>query len=262
MAMLTEHANSIASQGKINKTSINYNLFAKLKIQFFLVEFLDKVYEFKKPKTFEFNEIDFEINSVCHIPENFHEIQPPIITLILLFGLLNYGTMAPVLQQIQKQEPPTHPEMKQDEKFSNPWAKLQTTLTIFQGLFHLNVHRKNNKTMFLSGAPNIFKTTILKNLLQALVGLQHVYLMSRLSSKFNLGNLRKQQDSPYLLVMDDLRWENLCINIPDFLNLLDGTFVITEQKYQQETTGQLKKNLAITLNQTLEKIDLIKIQML
>lgn len=76
--------------------------------------------------------------------------------------------------------------------------------------------------------------------------------MSRSSSKFNLGNLRKQQDSPYFLFMDDLRSEHLGINIPDLLNLLDGNFVITEQKYKQETTGQLKKNLAITLNQTLE----------
>lgn len=44
----------------------------------------------------------------------------------------------------------------------------------------------------------------------------------------------------------DLRWDHLGMHFPDFINLLDGYFVRTEQKYMKPQTGQSKGIIAIT----------------
>jgi hypothetical protein len=41
------------------------------------------------------------------------------------------------------------------------------------------------------------------------------------------------------------------MQIADFLNLLDGNFVSTEQKFQQRTSGPIKGTVAITCNEGL-----------
>ena len=43
-----------------------------------------------------------------------------------------------------------------------------------------------------------------------------------------------------------LRWDHLGMHFPDFINLLDGYFVRTEQKYMKPQTGQCKGTIAIT----------------
>lgn len=254
LAMLKEHANWIAAQGKTFKTGINYELFPKLKLQFFLVEFLDKVYEFKNGKTYSFDEIDFEINSVCHVPKTFDEIEPPLFTLSLLFALINYGRDETMKVQNIKQIPNEQHDGTQIgsiRHWDKAWEISMLALAAIGGLYHFDEHRKQNKTIFLTGEPNTYKTTILKTILDKLIGLHHVDIISRTSNKFNLGNLRKDQDAPYILVMDDLRWEHLGLNTPDFTNLLDGDFVYTEQKYLAPTQGKIKGNIAITSNQSL-----------
>lgn len=244
LQMLKQNAYWVSTQGKTFKEGINYEFFPRLEIQFFLVEFADKAYQFKYGKTFEFNEIGSETNSICYVNENFNQIKPPFITLALLFTLLNKGHDKTIIAQTKK-------EITSDTKdFITAWRRLQIALTAIGGLYHFDVHRKINKTVYFRGEPNSYKTAFFKALLDKLIGLDHVDVISRNNSQFNFANLRKQNGQPYLLIMDDLRWEALGMEIPDFLNLLDGTFVRTEQKYMPAVTGALQGNIAITSNQT------------
>ena len=254
LAMLKQHANWIASQGKTHKTDVNYQLFPKLIIQLFLVEFSDLAYEFKSGKTLPFNEIAYEINSICHVNQRFNEIKPPYTTLALLSALINYGRDD--LQQAQQYKLlPTEKlqgwQLTTLQKWDKAYQALFQALIVFGGLYHFDMQRKQNKALFLSGDPNTYKTTLLKVILSKLVGLDHVDILSRTSGRFNTANLRKDDDSPYVLIMDDLRWEHLGMPEPDLLNLLDGNYVKTEHKFEKPQHGPLKGNIAVTSNQSI-----------
>lgn len=245
LQMLKQNAYWVATQGKTAKSGIQLEFFPKLEIQFFLVEFSDKAYQFKYGKTFQFDEIGPETNSICNVNTNFNDIKPPLVTLALLFILLNSGDDKAIIAQIEN---PDGSEKINDD-FARAWRRLQVALTAIGGLYHFDVHRKRNKTVYFRGEPDSFKTAFFKALLDKLIGLDHVDVISRNNSQFNFADLRKQNGAPYLLIMDDLRWETLGMEIPDFLNLLDGTFVRTEQKYLPAVTGAIQGNLAITSNQ-------------
>ena len=68
--------------------------------------------------------------------------------------------------------------------------------------------------------------------LKQLVGSDHIDILSRHNSKFNFGKLKKDDHSPYVLVMDDFRWQQTGMYVADFLNLLDGNLVNTENKFE------------------------------
>lgn len=78
-----------------------------------------------------------------------------------------------------------------------------------------------------------------------------VKLLSRQSSAFNTTDLRNDidKDEPYILVIDDMRWDGIGMHLADFINLLDGYFVKTEQKYKDSQSGELKGTIAITSNE-------------
>lgn len=71
-----------------------------------------------------------------------------------------------------------------------------------------------------------------------LIGLDSVDVLDRNSNRFNTSNLRKEGNQPYVLIIDDLRWDHLGMHLPDFINLLDGYFVRTEKKFLQAQSGE------------------------
>ena len=52
-----------------------------------------------------------------------------------------------------------------------------------------------------------------------------------------------------MLLLDHFRWENAGMYTADFLNLLDGNFVNTENKFEKRTSGALKGTIATTSNE-------------
>ena len=77
----------------------------------------------------------------------------------------------------------------------------------------------------------------------------HVDTLGRSNSRFNLGILKKEDGKPFICYFDDLRWDALGIPNAEFLNLLDGNFVSTEEKYQKRTVQELKGTIAVSTNQ-------------
>ncbi len=90
-----------------------------------------------------------------------------------------------------------------------------------------------NPVLYLHGDPSTYKTFLIKTIFDKLVGLHSVEVVSRQNGRFNLAKLRKDDNQPYIIVIDDYRWETLGMHVPDFINLLDAIFVHTERKYKQ-----------------------------
>ena len=96
--------------------------------------------------------------------------------------------------------------------------------------------------------PSTCKTLTILTVFEQLVGLDHVDILSRHKTRFNFGRLKKDDDSPYVLLLDNFCWENAGMYTADFLNLLDGNFVSTENRFEKRTSGALKGTIAITSN--------------
>jgi hypothetical protein len=82
-------------------------------------------------------------------------------------------------------------------------------------LFHPFLNRKSNPALFIRGDPSPFKT-FFGEIFQALSGPDSIDTISRNLSRFNLGKLKKEDNTPYILVLDDFRWKQLGMHLPDF----------------------------------------------
>ena len=251
LEMLKNHASWIYSEGAQKKTDVPFALFPKLSILNFLVEFKDCVFEFSKGTIFTFDQIAPQTATVCFVDNTFDQCKPPYITLGLLHTLISWGKD---ISQERKDilQIPDNLLTKSDHGtisyFQDSQNRFTEALQTFGGLFHPTHNRKKNPALYLQGPPSTYKTFLIKTIFDKLVGLDSVEVLDRNSSRFNTANLRKQDEQPYVLIIDDLRWDHLGMHLPDFINLLDGYFVRTEQKYQKPQSGPLKGTIAVTSN--------------
>lgn len=122
-------------------------------------------------------------------------------------------------------------------------------MRIFGGFYHPEVNRKKNPALFLYGKPSTYKTFLITTIWKQLVGLENIDVLSRHNTRFNFGRLKKDNNSPTILFMDDFRLQKAGMFTPDFLNLLDGNFVSIENKFENRTYGSLKGAIILTSNQ-------------
>ena len=114
------------------------------------------------------------------------------------------------------------------------------------------MNRKKNPALFLTVNPSTCKTLIILTIFEQVIGLDNVDILSRHENRSNFGVLKKDDDSPYVLLLDHFRWQDAGMYTADFLNLLDGNFVNTENKFEKRTSGSLKGTRAITSNENFQ----------
>lgn len=252
LQMLKDNASWIYNQGVRKKNDVPFNLFPKLSILNFLVEFKDKLFEFSRGTTLPFQQVAPQTATVCFVNEEFDQCIPPYNTLGLLHCLVAWGEditgeferiARKDTNELDRYDKGRFHHMQQSQK------RFAEALETFGGLFHPTHNRKQNKALYLMGPPSTYKTFLIRTLFNRLIGLDSVDVLDRNSSRFNTSNLRKEGNQPYVLIIDDLRWEHLGMHLPDFINLLDGYFVRTEKKFKQPQSGELKGVVAITSNE-------------
>jgi hypothetical protein len=266
--MLKDGAGWIANSGSIKKFEPKFELFPQLVQQSLFVEFKDKVYDFYKGNILKINEVAPQTSTFCFINKTFNECEPPFVSLGLLTLLISGGNApqkekgAPLHKvknnKVKNNKVENHffstkknkgiSILSQKECF---YQRIRKAIRTFGGLFHPYLNRKMNPALFLSGPPSTYKTFLILNLFKTLILQQNIDVLARQNSRFNLWNLKKEGNQPYTLIMDDLRWEHLGMPIPDLINLLDGHFVSTEQKFGDRDSGELRGSIAITSNQNL-----------
>ena len=89
--MLKQNCTWIAKQGKISKVAPKLELFPKLKIEVFLVEFRDTLYDLVTGQVIGFDEIPTETATFCYINKKLDLCIPPYNTIGLLWTLMNLG---------------------------------------------------------------------------------------------------------------------------------------------------------------------------
>ena len=107
---------------------------------------------------------------------------------------------------------------------SEKWGQVYRSFARFWN--HPFDNRKQNPALYLCGEPSTYKTFSIKTFFDRLVGIHFVEIISRQNKRLYTGNLRKHDGQPYILVIDDMRWEGVGMHLPDFLNLLDGYLVV------------------------------------
>jgi hypothetical protein len=254
LEMLKENALWISKQGGVRKVSPKFELFPQLIIQLFYVEFKDVVYEFSRGTTMPLQSVASETATVCYVDRIFDQIEPPFTLLGLVQTLIAWGK--DITQE--KAKLLLIPEQERDrynegclQHIKESESRFHKALTTFGGLYHPEINRKTNPALYLTGEPSTFKTFILLTIFKQLIGIDHIDILSRHNTRFNFANLKKQHNLPYVLLLDDFRWQIPGMHIPDFLNLLDGNFVSTEQKFQERSSGSIKGTVAITSNERL-----------
>ena len=252
LQMLKDHTLWITKQGSLRKDQKNFKIFPNLIIQGFLVEFKDCIYNFYDGTTISLQDVKPNTATFCHVKSNFDQCRPPYTLLGLLHTLIAWG------QDITKERKevlaiPVDERKRYDlariQHFQKSEDRFRDALQTFGGLYHPNDNRKQNPALYLCGEPSTYKTFLIRAIFDRLVGIDSVEVISRHNGRFNTGNLRKEDGQPYILVIDDMRWQHLGLHLPDFINLLDGYFVKTEKKYKTSQAGQLKGTIAITSNE-------------
>lgn len=252
LQMLKDHASWIYNQGVRKKNDLPFNLFPKLSLLNFLVEFKDKLFEFSGGTTMPFRDVAPQTDTVCFVDADFDQCKPPYNTLGLLHCLVAWGEdITGELEQIEQKntQPLDKYEKARIEHMQDSQNRFHQALQTFGGLFHPTHNRKMNKALYLKGPPSTYKTFLIRTLFNKLVGLDSVEVLDRHNSRFNTSNLRKDDNQPYVLIIDDLRWDHLGMHLPDFINLLDGYFMRTERKFKQAQSGELKGVVAMTSNE-------------
>lgn len=268
LQMLKDHALWISKQGAIKKNQTQFDIFPKLIIQGFFVEFKDYIYEFFEGKTIPLDSVPPNTATLCFENYTFDQCTPPFTLLGLLHTLVAWGKDI-TTERNEVQAIPTDQLQKYDigriELFQKSEDRFFEALQTFGGLYHPQDNRKQNPAIYLCGEPSTYKTFLLRTLFHRLIGIDSVDILSRHSGRFNTANLRKEEGENYILILDDLRWDNLGMHIPDFINLLDGYFVKTEEKYKNPQHGELKGTIAISSNEpiggdietsTIKKVDM------
>ena len=262
---LKHSANWILSGGSQTKQGPYFQLFPKLSLYMFYVEYTDCVYDFDRGDTTPFHQVPVNAATVCSTPHTWNETPPPWRILGLLYTLLARGVDSrqnylDALKEIKDKgwvknwnqglidNSEQHHLFVSAERGEKDFTSFFETLTYFGGLYHPKFARKQNPALYLEGRSNSFKTFLLEMIFKKLVGLENVDMLSRTKGRFNTSRLKKEDGQPYILFLDELRWDQLGMPFADFLALLDGKFVHTEKKWEKEQSGQLSGTIAITSN--------------
>ena len=243
MQMLKQNAEWIHNQGKVKKNHISFDLFPKISPINFLVEFKDSLYDFSKGCLLDFQSVSPQTATVCFVGDNFDDCEPPFTFLGILHVLIAYGVDITPQRKDLSNKPETlytNADTAALQRFQKCDNLFKDALKTFGGLFHPMLNRKRNPALYLYGPSSTYKTFLIRTIFSKLVGLDSVEFIDRNHSRFNTANLRKNDDTPYVLIIDDLRWDHLGMHLPGFINLLDGYFVKTEGKYEKAKTGPLK----------------------
>lgn len=264
---LKEALSWLYNAGAKRKNDVTFDIFPSLNPSLYLIEFRDCLYSFDQANVIQFSQVSSSTVSVCSEPYTFDETPLPYRMLYLLYLLISDGkdtsnafsASRKILKRNDALEKPLLSLPKgQPRDIRRQYDQLQgymqhffKALETFGGLYHPKSERKKNKVLYLAGPSNSFKTFIIKTILSKLVGIENIDTISRHSSRFNTNSLRKSNDTPYVLFLDDFRWDSIGMVPADFLNLLDGSFVNTEQKFGESSTGPLKGTIAITSNHSI-----------
>lgn len=255
LVKLKENLLWIAKQGATTKGSFPLNIFPKLRPQMFLIEFQDTLYNFTEGTTVNPDLIDQSTQTLCFINNKWNDTKPPLKLLGLFSILVAWGLPFSDIGYPQKADLHTDRFLRSSQEHAEEsFFRVIEALQAFGGLFHPEINRKINPALLIKGDPSSFKTFIILTILKGIFGLQNIDTISRSMSRFNLSKLRKDQEQPFILLMDDLRWNSLGMHLPDFLNLTDGNIVSTEKKFESSVVAPMKGTIAITTNDSMDSI--------
>lgn len=260
----------IQTEGGLSKRAPRLELFPRISLSLNCVEFSDCVYDFVPGETLSKRQMSPTLAVCTNFAMDFDMCKPPIRLLGLLATVLNYGydgvehwvkdrnRMRDLGSTLYDEcgrlihRPMVEERMNEGrvEKYLENLNRLIKLLERFGGVFHPQLNRKENKALFLVGVPSSYKTFVAKLLLETVYGLAHIDILPRSMSRFSLSSLRKEDKAPYVLFLDDVRWDELGIYLADFLNLLDGTLMSTEAKYEKSKVGSMEGSVILTGNQT------------
>lgn len=176
-------------------------IFPRISLSLNYVEFTDCLYDFVTGRKVSIDSVSPTLAVGTSFSFNFDDCVAPVRVL----GLL--GTV---------------------RKYLEGFDRLLKVLESFGGVFHPQLNRKENKALFLLGDPSTYKTFLAKLVLETVYGSAHIDVLARSKSRFNLSTLLKEDRSPYVLFLDDLRWDEMGMFLADFLNLLDGGKISTK----------------------------------
>ena len=254
LQILKDHTLWITKQGAMKKDQKPFQIFPKLIIHGFFVEFKDCIYNFFDGNTISLQHVQPNTATLCYVNCNFDQCRPPYTILGLLHTLIaggkDFSQERKKLLALPAHQLDVLNRMSIDH-FQESHDRFIDALHAFGGLYHPNDNRKQNPVLYLYGPPTTYKTFLVRTIFDRLVGIDSVNILSRYSGRFNSGNLRKEDGQPYILVIDDMRWQHVGMILPDFINLLDGYFVRTERKHEGPEEGQLKGTIAITSNEAI-----------
>ena len=262
--ILKENIQWISTQGAVNKKTPTLPVLPALKLHYFLLEFTDCAYYLSKACAQQKNQIDVNTAGVCFINQTFDLVQPPFQTIGFLHRALNFGQNIfdfepAIVTDLDPKDRGHALSISQAREYKNKSNQTMRQLTnlLFNigGLFQPHVNRKQNPALYIHGQPSTFKTTLIRIIFEALIGLNHVDVLSRTKSRFNTSVLNKSHADQYVLLFDDFRTDHIGLSVPDLLNLLDGTLVQTEQKFRQSKAAPLRGSVAFTSNKALGYID-------
>lgn len=259
----------IQTEGGLSKRAPRLELFPRISLSLNCVEFSDCVYDFVPGETLAKKKMSPTLAVCTSFAMDFDECSPPIRLLGLLATVLHFGyngvdhwvtdrdRMRDLGSTLYDESGRLIHRPMVDERMNEGYVATYVTnfnrliklLERFGGVFHPQLNRKENKALFLVGAPSSYKTFVAKLLLETVYGLDHIDILPRSMSRFSLSSLRKEDKAPYILFLDDVRWDELGMYLADFLNLLDGTLMSTEAKYEKSKVGSMQGSVILTGNQ-------------
>lgn len=258
LSKLRQNVLWLQKEGATSKNMPRLDLFPRLHLTMNYVEFTDCLYDFTLGQTLVTPALNTTICSASNTDCEFAACRPPYQLLGLLSVLTGWGRNESAKgRTLVSTLPSNSEELSSDERFAKACAshylekenRLLKALCAIGGIFHPRLNRKDNPALYLTGEPSTYKTFLARLVLDTVYGFDHIDIISRSRSRFNLSSLRKSDGSPYVLLMDDSRWGELGLALADFLNLLDGGKVATEAKYQSKEVGKLQGSLVMTSNE-------------
>lgn len=133
----------LAKGGKVSQLAPKFQLFPPIKLELFMVEFKDLVYEFSRGQTIDFDKLAPQTAIVCHVNERFDECRPPLDILALLGSVLykvrtpKYAKSMPFMKawdfEMENSTKESRDSYLQENQRFNPLLK---GLNVFGGLLH------------------------------------------------------------------------------------------------------------------------------
>jgi len=126
-------------QGAIRKDQREFQLFPRLSIQSFYIEFYDSVFEFSRGGTLQLDKVVANTATLCYVNTLFDECEPPFTILGLFHTLIAWGKETSKERQ-QLLDIPSDMvdkyQMGNLESFQKSEERFTKALRTFGGLYH------------------------------------------------------------------------------------------------------------------------------